>query len=335
MTTRSVRLRTSAERRHERRHVEEVAQALAVGFEQDRKRSEPRRHGQQVRGALALLPQRRAHARAAALAAAATGRRSRGTSRRRAPSTRAAAPPAPAPHRGPAAAASDRAAGPRPETCTTNPSSPQSVSTSTPVSSRTLAATAIAHGRVDTAAPRRQHADAPVAELVADALDDDRRGVGHGAGRGHLIAEVLHQVFGGAPVEVVVAREPLEGGGGRKAQQVAHEPPDHQPELERTAGSIALPERHLPRLAWCGRHEHAVVRDLLDPPGRGAEHEGLADCRLEHHLFVELADAGGARAGAGQEHAEEAAVGNRAGVGDRHALCALARDDGASPRGPR
>jgi hypothetical protein len=53
------------ERRHERRHVEEVAQALAVGFEQHWKRSVARRDRQQIGGALALLPERRAHARAA------------------------------------------------------------------------------------------------------------------------------------------------------------------------------------------------------------------------------------------------------------------------------
>jgi len=34
---------------------------------------------------------------------------------------------------------------------------------------------------VDAPAARRQHADAPVAELVADALDHDRDGIGKGA----------------------------------------------------------------------------------------------------------------------------------------------------------
>jgi hypothetical protein len=37
---------------------------------------------------------------------------------------------------------------------------------------------------VNPAAARRQHADAPVAELVAHALDDDGRGVGNGPRRG-------------------------------------------------------------------------------------------------------------------------------------------------------
>ncbi len=44
----------------ERREVEDVAQALAVGLEQDRERAVARRDGEQVGGALALGPERRA-----------------------------------------------------------------------------------------------------------------------------------------------------------------------------------------------------------------------------------------------------------------------------------
>ena len=40
-----------------------------------------------------------------------------------------------------------------------------------------------------------------------------------------------------------------------------------------------------------GHHEHAVARDLGDPPARGAEHEDLAHAALEDHLLVELAHA--------------------------------------------
>ena len=85
----------------------------------------------------------------------------------------------------------------------------------------------------------------------------------------------------------------------------------------------------LPGSPGAGRDQHAVVGDLLDPPRRGAEHEGLADAALEHHLLVELADARRARPGAEQEDAEQPAVGNRAAVGDRHALGAFARGDRA------
>ena len=51
---------------HERRHVEDVAQALAIGLEDDRERSEASGDRQQVGRALALLPERRARAGPAA-----------------------------------------------------------------------------------------------------------------------------------------------------------------------------------------------------------------------------------------------------------------------------
>ena len=63
-------------------------------------------------------------------------------------------------------------------------------------------------------AARREHAHPPVAELVADPLDQNRAGVGNLARRRHLIAQVLEQIFGRARVEVVLADEPVDGGRG-------------------------------------------------------------------------------------------------------------------------
>ena len=91
-------------------------------------------------------------------------------------------------------------------------------------------------------------------------------GVGNGAGGGHLIAEVLQQVLGGLRLEIVLARQAIDGGCRREPQEVAHQPADREAELQRAAGAIALPERHLARLARRRRDEHAVVRDLLDSP---------------------------------------------------------------------
>ena len=89
--------------------------------------------------------------------------------------------------------------------------------------------------------------------------------------------------------------------------------PDRAAELERPARLVAVPERHLARLARRGRDHDAVERDVLDPPRGRAEQEHLAAPALVHHLLVELADA----AAVGDEHAEEAAVGDRAAVRDR------------------
>src|SRR6185503_1106098 len=80
--------------------------------------------------------------------------------------------------------------------------------------------------------------------------------------------------------------------------------------------------------------EDAVVRDLFDPPRRGAEHERLADAALEHHFLIELANARRARSRAHQEHAVQPAVGNRPAVGDRDALGALTRADRAGDAVP-
>ena len=108
-----------------------IPQALAIGLEQDRERAVARRHRQQIRGAF----------RAAATTARAWPGRRLGQQQRaggvlaelrgeQRGGAQAGARPAPALRRDPAAAAAAPAARPRQETCTTNPSSPQSVSTS-------------------------------------------------------------------------------------------------------------------------------------------------------------------------------------------------------------
>ena len=101
-------------------------------------------------------------------------------------------------------------------------------------------------------AARREHADAPVAELVAHPLDENRARVRNLARGRDLIAQVLEQIFGRARVEVVLADEPVDGGRGGQTQQIAHEPADREPELQRTARAVALPERHLAGLARRG-----------------------------------------------------------------------------------
>ena len=189
---------------------------------------------------------------------------------------------------------------------------------------------------MDASAARRQHAHAPVSELVANALDDHRAGIGDGPGGRALIRQVLEEVLAPRALSRSCSRgEPFDRGGMGEAQQIAHETTDGEPELQRTSGAVALPERHLPGLAGRGRDEHAVVGDLLDSPRRGAEHEGLARPAFEDHLFVELTDARRSRTGARPVDAVQAAIGNRPAVDDGHALGAFARDDGASQRDPR
>src|SRR4029077_17343843 len=105
---------------------------------------------------------------------------------------------------------------------------------------------------------------------------------------------------------------------------------DRLAELARAPDAVALPERHGSGDARGGGHDDAVAADLLDPPGARAEQEGLAGAGLVDHLLVELADP----AAVGQVDAVEAAVGDRAGVGDDQlagAFAAVDRPFGAVP----
>ena len=76
-----------------------------------------------------------------------------------------------------------------------------------------------------------------------------------------------------------------------------------------------MPERHLAGLTGRRRHHHPFERDVFDAPGGGTQQEGLARAALVHHLLVELAHAGAV----GQEHPEQAAIGDGAAAGDGEA----------------
>ena len=201
-----------SQRADQRRHVEDIAQALAIGLEQHRERAVARRHGQQIRGALPLLPQRRALAgttagqeqRAGGVLAELRGEERRGAELahdqrlhflgigqqqprlgRRVHVRKPDDEPVVSPERldvDPRLFADLRRDRHRPR-------------------------------RVNPPAARRQDAHAPVAELVAHAFDDHRRRVGKGPRRRRLIAQVLQQVLGRARIEIVLARQLVERRG--------------------------------------------------------------------------------------------------------------------------
>src|SRR5690242_11629136 len=112
-----------------------------------------------------------------------------------------------------------------------------------------------------------------------------------------------------------------------EGRQLTRRSADLVPELVRPTDAFALPERHRAGQPRRRRDEDAVARDLLDPPRRGTEQERLAGPRLVDHLLVELADPAAA---VDQEHAEEAAVGDRAGVRDGEPARAVPRTDRAA-----
>src|SRR5947209_7280282 len=144
---------------------------------------------------------------------------------------------------------------------------------------------------MDAPAEWAQHAQAPVTDLVAEALDHDRAVGRDDAGRVLLVSEELDEVGGRLGVEVVL---PLQGRG-----VLADRPPgegtDRLAELLRPLDGVALPERHRARQPGSRRDDHPIAADLLDPPGAGPEEEGLARARLVDHLLVELAHAAAVR----------------------------------------
>ena len=187
-----------------------------------------------------------------------------------------------------------------------------------------------APGGVDAAAVGGEDAEAPVADLVAEALDHDRLVGGDDPGRVLLFAQVGDEVVGGALVEVVLLRQL----GGLAGDRLAGEGADRLAELGRAADPVAAPERHRAGGAGGGRDDHPVAGDFLDPPAARAEQEDLAGARLVDHLLVELADP----PAVGQVDAVEAAVGDRAGVGDdqlARAFAAVDRPLEAVPDDPR
>ena len=182
-----------------------------------------------------------------------------------------------------------------------------------------------APGDQHRAPQRREQAHPPVAQLVAGALHQHGPVVRHRAGGGTLVVEVAEQVLRREPVEAVPDAEPLQRLGAGRGAQLADHPPDPPAELHRPRRRVAVPERHLAGLAGSGGDQHAIVRDLLDPPARGAEEERLPHARLVDHLLVQLPDPRLPLLAARQEDAVEAAVRDGAAVHHRHAARALPR----------
>ncbi len=130
---------------------------------------------------------------------------------------------------------------------------------------------------VDAAAERSEHADAPVAEFVAADFDDDVVVARHARGCRGLLFQIAQQIFGGIGIEAVLFDELGESGRARKAQQFARHVADARAEFRGASGAVAVPERHLAGPSRRGRDDHAIVGDLLDAPGGGAENDGVAD----------------------------------------------------------
>ena len=167
-------------------------------------------------------------------------------------------------------------------------------------------------GPMDPGAERRMQHDPPIPHLVTETLHHQRR-IAWDITRGlALISQVAAEVRGGVGVEP----GGVEASGHlrfRATGDLPQEPAQRATQFGRAPLVVAEPERQPPGPARRRRDEHAVVRDLLDPPAGGAESEHVADPSLVDHLLVQLADAGGLLPH--HEHAEQAAVGDGAAGG--------------------
>ena len=188
--------------------------------------------------------------------------------------------------------------------------------------------------RVHARAERGQHAHPPVAHLVAEPLDDDGAVVRDGAGRLHLLLEVGDEIRRRELVQAHVSAESLQRGLALRAAERAGERAHRTAQLDRTAGLVAVPERHPSLLPGRRRDDHPVARDVLDAPGGRTQHDHVAAATLVDHLLVELADPGAVD----QEDREQAAIGDRAARRDRDPAGAVTCSHGAGgpvPDDPR
>ena len=344
------------QRSTQRGQVEDVLEDLPIRLEDDRERAVAARDGEELRGALAHLPERRALARPASrqqqrpgrVLAEAAGEERRATDGlgdelldlvgrdeegrlgdrgqgRRARGTRMMVrrPDVGSETRRPARTAV--AAGSR----MTMPSSDQIGWTSMPSGLPQARLDGQRPGRVDAGPERRQQADAPVAELVAEALA--RRSCGRWAGRPSPAAprrgsrarwRPPARRGRGARASVRSASAPAALPVDGELADLAREGAQLATQLDRSPDGVALPERHLAGLAGRRRHEHPVVLDRLDAPGAGAEEDDLAFARLVDHLLVELADPPSARS----------ALPGRGSAGGRRPVPSSARKTGKRPR---
>ena len=204
---------------------------------------------------------------------------------------RAGAPPGARPRRGRARAAPGRAAR------RSRASAPRSrrrlhiISTSRPRSSRSAPSppspTARGRGRRTARAPTA--ASRPL--VAASARSTMVRSSGTTPVARCWSARYCSRFSAARRVEAVLARSgALAASAGAACRSSRVSSPIARPSSTGRPAPSPFQNGILPGSPGAGDDEHAVVGDLLDAPGRGAEQERLAGPALEHHLLVELAD---------------------------------------------
>ena len=112
----------------------------------------------------------------------------------------------------------------------------------------------------------------PVAELVEEPFDDQLLRSGDRAGRLLLLGEMIQQHRAGVVVEPQ-AGQMLEGLCAGEGRELALRRGDRAAERRGTPVTVAVPERDPTAQAESGGDGDAGGRDLLDPPAGGAERD--------------------------------------------------------------
>src|ERR1700693_1201097 len=112
--------------------------------------------------------------------------------------------------------------------------------------------------------------------------------------------------------------------GAGQAQQFAGHASYFFAEFGWAARGVSMPKRHFAGLAGRGRNEDAIMRNVLDAPGGGAEDDGVARFAFEHLFFVK-SPAPPPFGGTGQEYPVQATIWDGAAVDDGDLSRALAR----------
>ena len=164
----------------------------------------------------------------------------------------------------------------------------------------------------------------PVAELVAEAFDQQRAVGGQVAGGRLLFRDELRQIVSGERIQAEAF-----GVVGHlvRAAELADELTDGGSEFGGSADAVTVPERQPARLAVRRGDQHPVVRDLLDPPAGRAQGEDVTHPGLVDHLLVQFAHP--RLLFAHHVDGEQPAVRDRAARGDRQTLSAGTSGDRA------
>ncbi len=180
-------------------------------------------------------------------------------------------------------------------------------------------------GGVHRGAERAVQHDPPVADLVAEPLDDQGAVIGHLAGGLLLLGDVIDQVAHGILIQPLIAQPASTGLRGRR--DLPHQGAHGSAQLSRAPQRVTFPERKFAQLAGGRGDQHLVMGDVLDPPGRGAQREHITDSGLVDHLLVQLAHPPTGAVPGGQHHRIQPPVRDGAAAEHGQVLSAASRGE--------